>query len=148
MALFGTNVIGRIDPSSGALRGFTLPDAAARPRRLVVDATGHVWFTDYVQHKLGVLDPATGSVREFATPGGKEAGPYGIAIAPDGRLWYDEAGTNQVIVFDPNTDRVEEVVAIPTTGAIVRNMALDATRGRLWLALSGTGRLGLITLGA
>jgi len=29
----------------------------------------------------------------------------------------------------------------------VRNMSLDPSRGRLWLALSGTGRLGRIDYG-
>jgi hypothetical protein len=41
-----------------------------------------------------------------------------------------------------------EVVAIPTPGAVVRHMQTDSTRGRIWLALSGTGRLGKIELGA
>ena len=146
MALFGTNAIARIDPATGALREFRVPDDKSRPRRLIVDGQGHVWFTDYAQGKLGELDPATGQVREFASPGGAEAGPYGIALAPDGRIWYDEAGTSHVIVFDPKTDTVDEVVDIPTKGAIIRNMAVDGTRDRLWLALSGTGRIGLVAL--
>jgi hypothetical protein len=37
-------------------------------------------------------------------------------------------------------------VAIPTPGAIVRHMAVDPGRRRLWLALSGTGRIGMIQL--
>jgi hypothetical protein len=40
-----------------------------------------------------------------------------------------------------------EVVPIPTAGAIVRHMETDSTRGRVWLALSGTGRLGKIEVG-
>jgi virginiamycin B lyase len=148
MALFGTNVIGRVDPATGALREFRLPDSGARPRRLIVDAGGAVWYTNYAQGKLGVLDPKTGHVREFASPGGDRAAPYGIAITPDGHIWYDEAGTSRVIEFDPTSDRVSDVVDIPTRGAIVRNMAVDGARGRLWLALSGTGRIGRIDLRA
>jgi streptogramin lyase len=37
---------------------------------------------------------------------------------------------------------------LPTKGAVVRNMSLDTSRGRLWLALSGTGRLGRIDYAA
>jgi hypothetical protein len=40
-----------------------------------------------------------------------------------------------------------QTVAIPTAGAIVRNMTVDSTRARVWLALSGTQRLGKIELG-
>ena len=39
------------------------------------------------------------------------------------------------------------VVTIPTPGAIVRNMATDPARGGIWLALSGTGRIGELELG-
>jgi len=39
-----------------------------------------------------------------------------------------------------------EVVKIPTSGAVVRHMVTDAPRKRIWLALSGTGRIGKIEL--
>ena len=51
-----------------------------------------------------------------------------------------------MVAFDPKTEKME-VVPIPTAGAIVRHMETDSTRGRVWLALSGTGRLGKIELG-
>src|SRR2546422_8227121 len=34
---------------------FRSPDAAARPRRLVVDAKGIVWYSDYARGQLGRL---------------------------------------------------------------------------------------------
>jgi streptogramin lyase len=84
-------------------------------------------------------------MREFASPGGARSGPYGIAIGTDGRIWYDESGTSTMVAFDPKTARME-TVAIPTKGAIVRHMVTDSTRSTLWLALSGTGRIGRIKL--
>ena len=146
IALFGTNNIGRIDPANGTIRLFPIPDSTARPRRLVVDAQGIVWFTDNVRGHLGRLDPKTGAVRLFPSPGGAGSGPYGIAIAPDGRIWYDEGNNNQIVTFDPRTQAMT-TVAIPTPGATVRNMTVDSIRARLWLALSGTGRIGRIDLG-
>lgn len=50
-----------------------------------------------------------------------------------------------MVAFDPKTARME-TVAIPTKGAIVRHMVTDSTRSTLWLALSGTGRIGRIKL--
>lgn len=143
MALFGTDAIGRIDPKDGSLRLFALPDPEARPRRLVADGRGIVWYTDYARGRLGRLTPATGAVREYMSPGGEDSGPYGIAVTPDGRVWYGEASKNDVVAFNPATERAERE-PIPTTGAIVRNMSVDSARGRLWLALSGTARLGKI----
>jgi virginiamycin B lyase len=85
-------------------------------------------------------------VREFASPGGSGSGPYGIAVGTDGRIWYDESGKNTIVAFDPATEKMQ-TVAIPTPGAIVRNMSVDSTRARIWLALSGTQRLGKIEIG-
>ena len=106
-----------------------------------------MWYTDYARGKLGRLDPVTGQVRDFDSPGGAGSAPYGIAIGTDGRVWYDESGRDQIVAFDPATARTE-TVAIPTRGSVVRNMAVDSARARLWLAESGVQRLGRIDLKA
>ena len=137
--------LGRIDPATGALKEFPLPDPLSRPRRLAVDEKGQLWYTDYARNRLGQLDPATGKVREFPTPGGANSGPYAIAIAPDGRIYYNESGKGQVIVVDPGTVKMT-AIPIPTPGSVVRNMSVDSTRARLWLAESGVSRLGKIEL--
>jgi virginiamycin B lyase len=134
-----------VDPATGTMREFVLPAEEARPRRLQVGGDGTVWYTDYGRGYLGALDPATGKVREWASPS-PNAGPYGIAIANDGRIWYCESRTGTMVAFDPKTEKMERV-PIPTAGAIVRHMETDSTRGRVWLALSGTGRLGMIEVG-
>jgi streptogramin lyase len=54
---------------------------------------------------LGQLDPGTGQFKEWKSPGGEKSAPYGIAYAPDGRIWYDESGNNQMVGFDPKTER-------------------------------------------
>jgi hypothetical protein len=111
---------------------------------VAVDATGTVWYTDYARNYLGAYDPARGTTREWKSPSAN-AKPYGIVIGPDGRVWYDESGANTMVAFDPKTERME-TVKIPTSPAVVRNIASDDQRGRIWLALSGTGRIGLIDL--
>jgi len=122
-----------------------LPAKDARPRRLQVGGDGTVWYTDYGRGYLGALDPKTGKVREWKSPS-ENAGPYGIAIGTDGRIWYDESRSNTMVAFDPKTEKME-TVKIPTATAIVRHMQTDSTHHRIWLALSGTGRLGKIELG-
>src|SRR5947208_8062740 len=128
MALFGTNQIGRINPADGSLKIFPLPAPSSRPRRLVADSRGIVWYSDYARGKLGRLDPATGQVREFASPGGDGSQPYGIAVGTDGRIWYDESGTHQIVAFHP----APELAATgkdQQPGSVVRNMAVTR-RGR------------------
>lgn len=145
VALLGTNKLGQIDPAKGVMREHVLPNADARPRRLAVGRDGTVWYTDYARSYLGALDPKSGAVREWKSPS-NGAGPYGIAIGSDGRIWYNESNANLMVAFDPRTEKME-TVAIPTAQAVVRHMVSDPARGRLWLALSGTGRLGKIELG-
>jgi virginiamycin B lyase len=143
--LFGTNKLGRIDGQSGALREVTLPEGGARPRRLAVDESGIVWYTDFARGYLGSYNPKSGAFKEWLSPGGVGAAPYGIAIAPDGRIFYDDARSGTIIAFDRKSGQME-TIKIPTPGAIVRNMSVDSTRSRIWLALSGTSRIGKIEL--
>jgi len=68
-----------------------------------------------------------------------------MAAGTDGRIWYNESGRDQMVAFDPASERFE-TVKIPTPGSVVRNMAVDSSRARLWLALSGIQKLGRIDL--
>ena len=83
-------------------------------------------------------------MHEWKSPSA-DAGPYGIAIAPDGRVWYNESRSGLMVMFDPASAKMA-TLSIPTPGCVVRNIAVDAARGRIWLALSGTGRIGKIEL--
>jgi virginiamycin B lyase len=145
VALFGTNKLGRIDGETGELREITLPESGARPRRLVVDESGTVWYSDFARGYLGSYNPKNGAFKEWLSPGGASSAPYGIAIAPDGRIFYDEARSGTIVAFDRKTGKTE-TATIPTPGSIVRNMSVDSTRNRVWLALSGTSRIGKIEL--
>ena len=145
IALFGTHTLGHVDPATGAMTQVALPDAGTRPRRLTVDRAGRVWYSDYPRSYLGRYDPKSGATKEWKTQNYPRCFPYGVAVAPDGKVWFDEAGTNDMVVFDPATGQMA-TVPIPTRQAIVRNVDIDARRGRLWLALSGTQRLGRIDL--
>ena len=144
IAHFGINAIGQVNPADGSERLFRLPNAEARPRRLQVASDGIVYYTDYARGFLGALDPRSGAVREFpcTTP---NAGPYGMVIDNEGMVWFNESANSLMRKFDPRSGRMESI-RIPTAGSTVRHISIDRTRGRLWLALSGTGRLGKIDL--
>src|SRR5262249_6893922 len=101
------------------------------------------WYTDYARGYLGRLDPGTGKVSEWASPGGPRSEPYGIVVAR-GALWYSESGTkpNTVVRFDPRTEQFPTWV-IPSGGDIVRTM--DVTRdGNTVLANSTINGIALI----
>jgi virginiamycin B lyase len=145
IALFGTNKLAELDPANPAtLVEHTLPNASSRVRRLAVDAQGRVWYGDYARDRLGMFDPATRQFREWTTPSTTGL-PYGMVIGPDDRVWYNDDGASTMVAFDPVTEQ-SQIVMIPTRGSTVRNVAVDRTRRRIWLAESGVGRIGLIQL--
>ena len=148
MALFGTNKLGHLDPSTGRLTTVDVADSAARPRRLAITSDGRIWYTDYARGYLGMYDPRAKTAREWKTPSrtaDRNSNPYAIGIAPDGAVWYNEANQGNMVRFDPHTGATV-VVPIPTRGSVIRNVSVDSTRGRLWIAESGVSRLGRIDL--
>jgi virginiamycin B lyase len=104
-----------------------------------------VWYTDYERGYLGRFDPATGQVKEWPSPGGRESQPYGIA-ATRGAVWYSESSVrpNTLVRFDPATEKFQTWI-IPGGGGVVRNM-MPTGEGNLALAESGVNKVALVTI--
>src|SRR6266545_379839 len=137
---FGTHKLGSIDPKTLRITEYAVP-SGARPRRLAIAADDSIYYSDYERGYLGRLDPRTGQVREWPSPGGPSSKPYGIAITPDGMVWYSESGVqpNTIVRFDPR-QQVFARAAIPSGGGVVRNMAASRN-GRLYIACSGVNKI-------
>jgi virginiamycin B lyase len=145
--LFNSNKIASADPKTLIIREYPLPDPKARPRRIAVGKDDTVWYGDYARGYLGHLDPKTGKVEEFQSPGGPESKPYAIDVTADGAVWYVETGDetkNMLVRFNPETKKFQ-TWAIPGGGGTVRNMEIDK-QGNLWLAESGVGRISRVTI--
>ena len=145
--LFNSNKIASADPKTLIIREYPLPDPKARPRRIAVARDDTVWYGDYARGFLGHLDPKTGKVEEFQSPGGPESKPYAIDVTADGAVWYVETGDetkNMLVRFNPETKKFQ-TWAIPGGGGTVRNMEIDK-QGNLWLAESGVGRISRVTI--
>jgi len=139
---FNSNKIASADPKTLIIREYPLPDKGARPRRIAVAKDDTVWYGDYARGYLGHLDPKTGKVEEFKSPGGEDSRPYAIDVTADGAVWYVETGDdakNVLVRFNPETKKFQ-TWPIPGGGGTVRNMDIDKN-GDLWLAESGTGKL-------
>lgn len=140
---FGSNKMASIDPKTMAITEYKLPEGA-RPRRMAIAVNDLVYYTDFERGYLARLNTTTGEVKEWASPAGSNSSPYGIAITPDGMVWYSEAGAkpNTMVRFDPKTESFA-VAKIPSGGGVVRNMA--ATKdGRIYIACSGVNKVGVV----
>lgn len=140
---FATNKLASIDPQTMEIKEYTLPEGA-RPRRMAIDASDRVYFTDFSGGHLGRLDWASGTVKMWESPGGEKSAPYGITITPDGMVWYSESGVkpNTIIQFDPKSEKFARA-NIPSGGGTVRNMAATAD-GRVYIACSGVDKVGVV----
>jgi virginiamycin B lyase len=140
---FATNKMASIDPQTMEIKEYTLPEGA-RPRRMAIDASDRVYFTDFSGGHLGRLDWTSGAVKMWESPGGGKSAPYGITITPDGMVWYSESGVkpNTIIQFNPKTEKFARA-NIPSGGGTVRNMAATSD-GRVYIACSGVNKVGVV----
>lgn len=140
---FGTNKLASINPETMEVTEYTLP-AGAHPRRLAITRDDVIYYTDYARGYLGRFDTKTGKLDEWASPGGPGSKPYGIAVAPEGIVWYSESGVNPntLVRFDPTTQFFARE-AIPSGGGVVRNM-VATPNGYLYLACSGVNKVAVV----
>jgi len=140
---FNSNKMASIDPKTMEITEYPLP-SSARPRRIAIAADDAVYFSDYQGGNLGRLDPSTRAVKMWPSPGGPKSAPYGMAITPDGMVWYSESGVkpNTLIRFDPKTEQFARAT-IPSGGGTVRNMAATSD-GRIYLACSGVNKVAVV----
>jgi virginiamycin B lyase len=118
-------MIGRIDPATGKVTRYPMPDPKAKdPHTLIVAPDGDVWFT--VQHGnfVGRLTPSSGAVRLLPVPT-PDARPYGIVLDSRGHPWIDLFGTNKIATVDPATMRLREF-PLPHERARPRRIAVTS----------------------
>src|SRR5215469_9932115 len=117
--------IGRLDPTSGEITAYRMPDPAARdPHTPVFDQNGLLWFTVQGGNRVGRLDPRSGEVRLIEVPT-SHALPYGIAVSSKGVPFFAEFGTNRIGAIEPHTLAIHEYV-LPAAAARPRRIAIDA----------------------
>ena len=84
--------LGRVDPTTGAMREFPLPPDSG-PHGLVEDDDGNIWYTGIGQNYIGKLDPNTGDVTQYPVPAADVVpdgarGPHTPIFDQDGTLWF------------------------------------------------------------
>jgi streptogramin lyase len=114
-----------VTTESGNLQGITAgPD-------------GNLWFTERDNAKIGMINPTTHTITEFAA-----GGPRQITAGPDGNLWFTQGVS--IGSINPTTHAITEF-AVPTpkhseVGALGITAGPD---GNLWFA-GGFGNIGMI----
>ena len=118
-------------PTSHAITPYAPGDA-------VIDAKGNVWSTE-ADGKIVRIAPA-GKVTSFSVPS-EGADPVGIAVGPDGNIWFAEAGGNRIGRLDPSATDTS-CTAPDTPALLVDGAATASASAGDHVALSWTGTLG------
>jgi virginiamycin B lyase len=72
-----------------------------------VGPDGNLWFAEGNASKVGVFNPTTHAISEFATPTANSL-PREITAGPDGNIWFTEFGANKLARISPQTDAITE----------------------------------------
>ncbi|MDF3937162.1 Vgb family protein [Pseudomonas citronellolis] len=135
----GLNALVRVDPERLGSETLPLPKEAADAGldSLVFDDDHDIWFTG-ANGFYGRLDPDSRKLDVWPAPGGK--GPHGLAVTPDGQVWYASSDDNSINRIDPLGEAVTRI-PLPTAGSQPLQLGADSI-GRLWVSEPGSGSLG------
>jgi virginiamycin B lyase len=134
----GRNAIVRVDPKTREVKAWALPEdrGYVNLNTAVFDLKGMLWFTG--QNGIyGRLDPKSGEVKVWDAPKGR--GPYGIAVTPDGGVYYASLAGSHIARIDPATGAAS-VIEPPTPRQGARRVWSDS-RGRLWVSEWNSGQV-------
>lgn len=132
------NLIGRIDPETGAMTEYPLP-ANAMPHSVTPDADGNIWYTGNKNGTMGMLNPATGEITEYKMPDPNARDPHTAVFDADGILWFTLQQSNMVGRLDPTTGDIK-LKTMPSPGSRPYGIKVAADGG-LWVACNGSNCL-------
>lgn len=127
------NEIGELDPSSGVVRRWSVPEGVAQPRELEVDALGEVWAVTGSNHLVRLTVPVN-QVSVFTIPTPFSV-PRGIASDALGIIAFTESQANKVGFLLPIG--LAATVAPSVTAALPASSMLAGTASAQ-LPLTGT----------
>jgi virginiamycin B lyase len=135
------NVLGRLDPKTGAIKEYPLKTKTPNPRPhgLTEDSAGNIWYTGNGNGTVGKLDPKTGLVTEYPMPDPAARDPHTPIFDQKGTLWFTLQQANMVGRLNPQTGDLK-LVTMPTARSLPYGMVVDS-RGVPFLVLFGTNKV-------
>src|SRR5262245_19982967 len=100
------NVLGRLDPKTGAVKEFPLKTPQSGPHGLVADKAGNIWYTGNSKALIGRLDPKNGDIVEFPMPDPAARDPHTPIFDQQGNLWFSVQQANMVGRLTPGTNQI------------------------------------------
>ena len=99
------NLVGVLDPETGAMREYPLPDGTY-PHSVTLDSAGIPWLLGNKNGTLQRLDPESGEIIIFPMPDPAAKDPHTGEFDQKGRLIFTLQQSNRVGRFDPATGAI------------------------------------------
>jgi len=132
------NLIGRINPETGEVTEYTLPENA-KPHTVTPDREGNIWYTGNSNGTIGKLDPRTGMITEYKMPDPAARDPHTAIFDKKGNLWFTMQVSNMVGRLVPATGEIK-LVKMPTANSRPYGIVLSAD-GSPWVCCNGSNCL-------
>jgi virginiamycin B lyase len=132
------SLVGQLNPSTGAMKEFKLPDGA-RPHSILNDASGNIWYSGNGNGTVGRLDPRTGDIKVYPMPDPAARDPHTMIFDKNGQLWFTLQQSNMVGRLNPATGEIK-LVTMPTPRSLPYGIVINS-QGVPWVACNGSNRL-------
>jgi len=103
------NVLGHVDPKTGAIKEYPLKTERSGPHGLTEDKAGNIWFTANTGGYVGKFDPKTGAITEYKMPDPAARDPHTPMFDRKGNLWFTLQQANKVGRLNPQTGEIKLV---------------------------------------
>jgi virginiamycin B lyase len=130
--------LGTLDPQTGQITLYRLPNLQVQVFSLAIDHSGRLWFTEVLPGKLGMFDPATGSLTELPVPAlsGDPPALYELVIDHQGNIWFVDVGANTLVRYAPGKHSLT-FFQLSLPGSAPFGLTLDPA-GMLWFTADGS----------
>jgi virginiamycin B lyase len=128
------NLVGRINPKTGEVLEYTLPEGA-KPHSVTPDQEGNIWYTGNSNGTIGKLDPRTGRITEYKMPDPAARDPHTAVFDKKGTLWFTLQQSNMVGRLIPATGEIK-LATMPAPKSRPYGINLSS-EGVPWVACNG-----------
>jgi virginiamycin B lyase len=131
--------IGTLDPASGQIILYALPNPEAQVYSMALDTAGHLWFTEVLPGKLERFDPLSSTLTELSVPTRSGESPpalYALVIDQQQQIWFVDIGANTLVRYAPQKHALTFFqLSLPESAPF--GLTLDPA-GKLWFTVGGS----------
>jgi len=128
---------------------YDLPNPLIQPHDVMLDRAGNVWYSDFGQMFLGMMDPKTGKVTQYPIPVVKPGWPVGtldLEFDKDDNPWVGVMYQSAIAKFDKKTGKFQ-MWSTPkewdTDAGQLGHIAIEGTHtdNKVWIKNSDGGNI-------